>query len=117
MSRVLVVDDVTATRKVLVALLAGAGYDVCAAADAATARRLFAEEHPEFVITDMQMTGEDGVSLARSLRESAAGNCVRIALVSGDADIASRDDGLFDAVLAKPVTLMELRGFLEGRQA
>jgi len=112
MTKVLIVDDAEANRKILSALLARAGYETVVAANADEARRLFAEERPSHVITDMRMPGETGTELARALRELAGERGVRIALASGD-DAAEAAD-CFDVTLGKPVTVDELRKFLEG---
>jgi len=117
MTKVLIVDDAAANRKVLAALLAHAGYESAAAASADEARRLFAAERPTHVLTDLQMPGEDGISFARSLREMENGRSVRIALTSGDVALADEAGGLYDKILAKPVTIEELRAFIDGEKA
>ena len=66
---VLVVDDEPELRALLGEYLGRQGFSVCGAADATAARRLVAENPPDLAILDINMPGENGLSLARWLRE------------------------------------------------
>jgi len=115
MSRILIVDDVAAARLVLSAILDRLGHEVCAAAGASEALRIYRESAPDAVMTDLHLAdGEDGIDLARRLREMAEGRAVRMALMTGDAREELKTEGLFDAILEKPVGLEELQEFLKG---
>jgi PAS domain S-box-containing protein len=62
------------------------------------------EEDPggfDLLITDFDMPDLDGAALARAARERAPG--LPVVLVTALADLPGRHDGLFDAVLGKPV--------------
>jgi len=112
--KVLVVDDAAANRLVLCALLKRLGHEVLAASNAAEARRLFSDMGPEAVLTDLHLgDGEDGVALAESLRRLSGERRVRIALMTADAVFPAGSDGLFDAILEKPVSFEALKSFLE----
>ncbi len=67
---VLVVDDEPELRALLAEYFGRHGFSVRQAEDAAVARRLVAEQAPELAILDVNMPGENGLSLARFLRES-----------------------------------------------
>jgi two-component system phosphate regulon response regulator OmpR len=67
---VLVVDDEPELRALLAEYFGRHGFSVRQAEDAAVARRLVAEQPPELAILDVNMPGENGLSLARFLRES-----------------------------------------------
>jgi len=111
--KVLVVDDAAANRLVLSALLKRIGHVAVTAGNAAEARQVFASETPSAVLTDLHLgDGEDGVSLAASLRRMPDGAAVRIALMSADAFLPAVADGVVDAVLEKPVLLEDLVSFL-----
>jgi len=113
--KVLVVDDASANRRVIVALLERAGYQPFSAGDADMARRLFLAERPDCVLTDYQMPGESGLDLLRSLRGLSDGRRLRAALLTGDANAVPPDAAnLLETVLEKPVTWDQLRVFLEG---
>ena len=67
---VMVVDDEPELRTLLGEYFVRHGFEVRAAADAAAARLLVAEQVPELAILDVNMPGENGLSLARWLRET-----------------------------------------------
>ncbi len=67
---VMVVDDEPELRSLLAEYFGRHGFTVRQAEDAAAARRLVAEQAPELAILDVNMPGENGLSLARFLRES-----------------------------------------------
>jgi two-component system phosphate regulon response regulator OmpR len=110
---VLVVDDDPHIRNMLSDYLDGHGYDVRAAGDGASVRALLAAWVPQVVLLDIGLPGEDGLSLARHLRESYD---LGIIMVSGAGDTVDRIVGLevgADDYLAKPFDLRELRARLK----
>jgi len=112
---VLVVDDVAVNRKVLSLLLGHLGHEVVEAANTREALSVFEKLRPGAVITDLRMPeGDDGLILARALRASPGGRDLRLALMTGDYEISQLEDGLFDAVLEKPVSVVSIKVFLEG---
>ena len=80
---VLVVDDDAAVRGLAVRILESAGYRALAASGAADAiAQCEAFERPvDLLLTDVRMPGEDGVSLARRMRD--LGLAKRVLLMSG----------------------------------
>jgi EAL domain-containing protein (putative c-di-GMP-specific phosphodiesterase class I) len=68
-ARVLVVDDETEVRQVMVRMLSAVGYDVCAANDGAEAIRILDRETVDLVVTDLAMPNGDGMSVLRNVRE------------------------------------------------
>ena len=67
---VLVVDDEPELRALLAEYFGRHGFAVHTAADAAAARSAIAERTPTLAILDIHMPGENGLSLARWLREA-----------------------------------------------
>ena len=67
---VMVVDDEPELRALLAEYFGRHGFVVRQAEDAAVARRLVAEQAPALAILDVNMPGENGLSLARFLREA-----------------------------------------------
>ena len=64
----LIVDDHTGFRRVVRRVLDGPGYEVTGeAADAASAMAAVEELHPDVVLLDIQLPGEDGFEIARRL--------------------------------------------------
>jgi diguanylate cyclase (GGDEF)-like protein len=68
-AQVLVVDDTTLVRKVIVARLRNAGYRVAEATDGQEALELFRKEASAVVITDLNMPRLDGLGLLAALRQ------------------------------------------------
>jgi len=107
--RVLIVDDDPAVREMLAEYLAGHGYEVGRAGDGQAMRAALAQGVPDVVLLDLNLPGEDGLTLARYLREH---HSVGIIMVTGTADVVDRVVGLevgADDYLAKPFDPRELR--------
>jgi two-component system phosphate regulon response regulator OmpR len=110
---VLVVDDDAQICDMLRDYLDGHGFKVLIAGDGAAARSMLAEQIPHVVLLDVGLPGEDGLSLARHLRENYD---IGIIMVSGAGDTVDRIIGLevgADDYLAKPFDLRELRARLK----
>jgi two-component system phosphate regulon response regulator OmpR len=105
----LVVDDEEELRAVLGEYFERQGFAVRAAADAAQARALVAAQRPHLALLDINMPGEDGLSLARWLREHHPG--VSLVMLATAGDTVDRIVGLelgADDYLPKPFDLREL---------
>jgi DNA-binding response OmpR family regulator len=106
---IVVVDDEPEIRIMLSDYLSHAGFRVSTADGGATMRQLLAEEPADLVILDITMPGEDGLSLARFLREHTKG--VGIVMLTAAGGVVDRIVGLemgADDYIAKPVDLREL---------
>src|SRR5271170_758163 len=68
MATILVVDDLSANRRVLVILLRHQGHRLIEAADGREGLALVQAEHPDLVITDVLMPVMDGYEFVRQLR-------------------------------------------------
>jgi two-component system phosphate regulon response regulator OmpR len=110
---VLVVDDDPAIREMLAEYLGEHGYAVAQAASGAAMRIEMERALPAVVLLDIGLPGEDGLTLARFLRERYE---VGIIMVTGAADIVDRVAGLevgADDYIAKPFDPRELRARLK----
>jgi len=110
---VLVVDDDPEIRQFFQDYLSEHGYRVLVAHDGPAARALLAEQVPAVVLLDVGLPGEDGLTLARWLREHFE---VGIIMVSGAGETIDRIVGLevgADDYLAKPFDPRELRARLK----
>lgn len=106
---VLVVDDDSTIRELLADYLGENQYRVLLAGSAAEARELLSEDVPHVVLLDINLPGEDGLSLARFIREQYD---IAILMVSGAGDTVDRIVGLevgADDYVSKPFDLRELR--------
>jgi len=72
MATILIVDDVSANRKVLVTLLTHHGHRLLEAADGREGLAVVRAEHPGLVITDVLMPVMDGYEFVKELRLDAA---------------------------------------------
>lgn len=105
---ILVVDDDPQVRELLVDYLSGHGYRASAADDAAEARGRLAESVPDLVLLDLAMPGEDGLSLARHIRENYDTGLI---MVTASGEVVDRVVGLeigADDYVAKPFDPREL---------
>lgn len=107
--RVLIVDDDRDVREMLAEYLASHGYTV-AQADGGVAMRTELERAvPDVVLLDLALPGEDGLTLARYLRERYD---LGIIMVTGAGELVDRIVGLemgADDYIAKPFDPRELR--------
>lgn len=107
-TRLLVVDDDASVRELLVEYLADQGFDVRAVGDGAAMHAAIEEAPPDLVLLDLRLPGEDGLTLARRLRETLD---VGIVMVTASGDVVDRVVGLeigADDYIAKPFDPREL---------
>jgi two-component system phosphate regulon response regulator OmpR len=105
----LVVDDEPELRGLLSEYFSRHGFAVRAAEDAAVARTMVAQARPDVAILDVNMPGENGLSLARWLRDSHPGLGLVMLTTAGEA--VDRIVGLelgADDYIPKPFDLREL---------
>jgi DNA-binding response OmpR family regulator len=103
---VLVVDDEPPLRLLCRVNLELEGFRVLEAGTVSAARELLDSEVVHVLVLDVHIAGEDGRDLLDELR--AADSPVRVAMLTGSADIRSeRFDGA-DRVLGKPFEPLEL---------
>ena len=91
MPHVLAVDDDPAIRELLHDYLTGQGWRVTTVASGREMTALLAEEAVDLVLLDLRLPGEDGLQLARELRERAT---LPIVLLTGRDEEADRVMGL-----------------------
>ena len=106
---ILVVDDEAEVREVLVEYFAAQGYAALGAESASAARASAAARGIDLALVDVHMPGEDGLSLARHLRERYAG--IAIVMLTSASSVVDRVVGLeigADDYVAKPFDPREL---------
>jgi DNA-binding response OmpR family regulator len=108
MGHILVIDDQTEICDMVQDYLSGEGYRVSIAHDGTGMRRAIAQSPVDLVILDLVLPGEDGLTLARWLREESN---VGIIILTGRGETVDRIIGLemgADDYLPKPFHLREL---------
>jgi DNA-binding response OmpR family regulator len=107
-TRIIVCDDEPDIRETVAEYLESHGFAVTPADGGPALRAIIDNEPADVVILDIRMPGEDGLSLARYLRERCD---VAIIMLTGSAEVIDRVVGLemgADDYIAKPVDLREL---------
>ena len=111
--RVLIVDDDRDSRQALGVLFDQAGLQVSLAESAPAAERSFQDAHPDVIIIDLAMPGQDGFALVRRLRaleRDSSQHSVAVAMTGfRDPEIRRRasHEG-FDDYFVKPIDLAAL---------
>ena len=107
-AHIIVVDDEEDIRETLHDYLTAHGFSVAAADGGAALRRLFAERPADLVLLDINMPGEDGLSLTRFLRAQSGTSVI---LLTAMGEMVDRIVGLemgADDYIAKPFDPREL---------
>src|SRR5262245_16129845 len=105
---ILVTDDDPAMRKLIAAYLAENEIRVTAVATGGEMQQALAEHAIDLVVLDLRLGAEDGMQLARKLREDSA---IPIVMVTGKREEADRVMGLelgADDYIVKPFSAREL---------
>lgn len=106
--RILVVDDEIDMRELLQDLLEDSGFSVLAVADGSSMRQALDAAPYALIILDLRLKGEDGMQLAREVREHSS---IPIMMLTGKGDETDRILGLelaADDFLMKPFNNREL---------
>jgi PAS domain S-box-containing protein len=106
MSKIMVVEDNAATRRMVRNALVRHGHEVIEAADGESARLLMKSEKPTLVLQDLMLPDADGFELVGELRRIARGTDVSILAFSGfvsELDEARISTVGFDDIIAKPI--------------
>jgi two-component system nitrogen regulation response regulator NtrX len=108
-ANILVVDDEPDIRQLLQEILEDEGYEVHAAENAETARRLRTERKPDLILLDIWMPDEDGITLLKDwLRDDSL---CPVIMMSGHATVETAVEatrlGAYD-FLEKPLSMAKL---------
>jgi two-component system OmpR family response regulator len=115
---VLVVDDAAAIRLLCRVNLELDGHEVREAGNLGAARDALADGRVSLVLLDVHVGHEDGLAFLEELRRDHPG--LRVAMLTGSADLDRVREREPDAVLGKPFELDQLREIVEslaGRSA
>ena len=107
-NHILVVDDDPRIRTMLRRYLEDEGFKISDASDGVAMRRIFEGGTVDLVMLDVTMPGEDGISLARYIRQRSD---TPIIMLTGKGDVIDRVAGLeagADDYVSKPFHLREI---------
>jgi len=105
---ILVVDDEPQVRTMLRRYLTQEGFRVSEAADGDTMRNAFDNDKVDLVLLDLVLPGEDGLALARYIRQRSE---IPVIMLTGKGELIDRVVGLeagADDYIAKPFHLREV---------
>src|SRR6186997_2308810 len=122
--RILIADDEQSMREWMRLLFQRDGFEVLTAEDGIAARDLIAREYVDVVLTDIRMPRLDGVSLLKSIRESAPDVIVTMMTAHWTQDSADWSEAQHrgaEALFEKPfrdvnLVTMQVRQLLESRR-
>lgn len=117
--RILVVEDSWANQEVLHEQIVSLGCRPTVVGDGVQAKERFNEEHPDLILMDCDLPGQDGYSLTRELRSAELqlnrSRCPIIAISASTGEQHAKRclAAGMDALLNKPIQLNALRGAIE----
>jgi two-component system NtrC family sensor kinase len=88
MSKLLVIDDEEGIRRMLTLSLSSDGYEVLAAPGGEEGIKLFKDESPPIVLTDIKMPGADGIEVLKRIKDINPDAEVIMITGHGDMDLA-----------------------------
>ncbi|MBU1273934.1 MAG: hybrid sensor histidine kinase/response regulator [Proteobacteria bacterium] len=101
----LVIDDEPGIRSMMSLSLGADGYKVRTAADGAEGLKLFKEQQPDIVLTDIKMPGLDGIEVLKRIKSMSPDTEVIVITGHGDMDLAVRSLQLMASdFVTKPVS-------------
>ncbi len=114
MNTIVVIDDVIGVRKSIAGILSRAGYTVHEATSGAEGVDLARRVHPDLVITDILMPGQDGLETIAQIKSACGAKQPKFLAVSGGGSLLPSEQALTyaakaaDDVLAKPFDRSDL---------
>ena len=117
---ILIVEDNPTNLMLVTAVLKRAGYATVSAGSADEARQALARAVPDVILMDVQLPGQDGLSLAGELKAHAELGAVPIVALTAHAMEEHRQRALAvgcDGYIAKPINTRTFVGELESMLA
>ena len=93
MRTILVVDDSTTIRQVIIFCLKEAGYQIIEAVDGKDALEKLAKNQVDLLLTDLHMPNMDGFQLAKEVRASAKHKFIPILVLTTESQLSSKEEG------------------------
>ena len=93
MQTILVVDDSTTIRQVILFCLKAADYQVIEAVDGKDALEKLAKNQVDLLLTDLHMPNMDGFELVKEVRASAKHKYIPILVLTTESQLSSKEEG------------------------
>ncbi len=110
-SKILIVEDETPIREMIVFHLARAGYETLEAPNCQVARELLADERPDLALIDWMLPDMSGLELTRMLKRDSENDDLAIIMLTAKAEEHDKVTGLesgADDYITKPFSPREL---------
>ncbi|MEN9983997.1 MAG: hypothetical protein RI918_1966 [Pseudomonadota bacterium] len=111
MKKILLVDDDKTLQAVLTRYLEKRGYSVRVVTSGVQGLKLFAQDPPDLVVSDIMMPGMDGLEFCRRLRATRPGQLVPFIFLTAKKDLEDRIQGHYigaDDYITKPFSIKEM---------
>ena len=92
--KVLIVEDNDLNMKLFNDLLEAHGYFTLQTKDGVEALRMARQHRPDLILMDIQLPGEDGLSLARRLKANPASSMIPVVALTAHAMTGDREEAL-----------------------
>lgn len=119
-ARILIVEDNEANQLLARAVLEMEGFDVEIAGSAPEARDAISGRAPDLILMDIQLPGEDGLSVTRTLKSNPATTSIPVVALTAHAMLGDKEQALeagCAGYISKPIDTrtfgLEVRQFLE----
>lgn len=119
-ARILIVEDNEANQLLARAVLEMEGFDVEIAGSAPEARDAISGRAPDLILMDIQLPGEDGLSVTRTLKSDPATTSIPVVALTAHAMLGDKEQALeagCAGYISKPIDTrtfgLEVRQFLE----
>lgn len=123
-ARILLVEDNLTNQMLMDAVLVGKGYEVNVAGSAVEAVTSIEEARPDLILMDIQLPGEDGLSLTRRLKADPRFAAIPVVALTAHAMLSDRQlclDAGCIGYISKPIDTrqiaIDIAGFLESKRS
>jgi DNA-binding response OmpR family regulator len=116
--KILLVDDDKTLQTVLTRYLEKRGYSVRVVNSGVQGLKLFSQDPPDLVVSDIMMPGMDGLEFCRRLRATRPGQLVPFIFLTAKKDLEDRVQGHYigaDDYITKPFEPLELLAKIEAQ--
>ncbi len=111
----MIVDDDPGQLQLMTMYLSQQGYDIFTAADGDEATRMITKVHPDIILLDVCLPGQDGYATCHKLRELTVAPVILFSAKTSETDIVEGFKSGADDYITKPLHLRELVQRMETR--